>query len=140
MKRTFRVATVFTGAAACAATLTPAAQAAPVAPGVMTRATPDAIASDCGRSPTASVHLYYTISEKHSVPACVDSLGVAHLGKRFGSYCGGAWSGYLYVGGSARHFTAGTAYHNMFGVSVSKIDVTKFNPKYQSAMCVGFGP
>lgn len=72
MNRAFRVATVFTGTAACAAVLTPAAQAAVVAPGATVRFAPDASAHDCGSSPfdPFRLHLYYEASENHPDPAC----------------------------------------------------------------------
>lgn len=92
MKRTFQVATVFTGAVACAATLAPTADAATVAP--------DTTARNCTLGTLNAVHLYYSANAKHPVPACVSGTGYISFpgGKRFAGICGGAWSGTFYYG------------------------------------------
>lgn len=128
MKRSFRAATLFTGAAACAVALGPAAHAAPVAPGATARITPDITGGNCS-PPTvidSSVHLYYEASQKHPVPACFNGSGTWTLGKgkRFASYCAGAFSGYLYIDGTPRKFTDGI--HNLYGASVSKVRISKY--------------
>ena len=141
MKRTFRVATVFTGAAACAVGLAPpAAEAAPVAPGATARITPDITVRDCtGPNNTSSVHLYYRASENHVPAACFRSSGSYFwgTGKKFASYCGGAFSGYLFIDGEGRHFTAGSSYHYLYGASVSGIRITRHT---SSAPCRAYGP
>ena len=124
MKRSFRMATVFTGAAACAVTLAPVAKAAP--------AKPDASAGNCPAGIGGQqVHLYYTAAEKHPRPACVSSFGYIYIGagKKFSYYCGGAWSGWFWMDGNVGHFTDGGVYHHLYGVSVSAISLSKFNSR-----------
>ena len=137
MKRSFKVATVFTGAAACAVALTPAAEAAPVAPGATAR--PDTIGGNCNPSlAQVALHLYYTPSESHYLAACFSGEGTYWLGhgKRFAYYCAAQSSGYLYIGGVRRKFTGGT--HNLYGQSVSKISITNTN-KYSLYYCPPYG-
>jgi hypothetical protein len=91
MKRSFRVATVFTGAVACTAALTPAAKAAPAAEAIT--------AQNCSPGLVDNVHLYYAANQDHPLAACVGgrhgSLGLIRLGtgKQFSGMCGGAYSG-----------------------------------------------
>jgi hypothetical protein len=87
MKRSFQVATVFTGAVACATALAPTAEAATV--------TPDTTAKNCTVGSVAAVHLYYPASANHPLPACVSGAGYISWpgGKKFAGICGGAWSG-----------------------------------------------
>jgi hypothetical protein len=128
MKRSFRVATVFTGAAACAVALTPAAEAAPTAPGATARITPAATNHDCTSKSGQAIHLYYSLKENHTTPACIAGSGSVQWarGKRFASYCGGGYSGYMWIdGGQKRHFTAGVVYHDLYNVSVSKVAISK---------------
>jgi hypothetical protein len=128
MKRSFRVATVFTGAAAAAA-LAPAAAAyaAPVAPGATAGIAPDITGGNCftGAPFTSSTVLYYAASENHATGACFASKGTYTLGtgKRFQWYCAGQYSGHLWIDGSKRAFTEG--YHRLFNASVSKISISK---------------
>lgn len=139
MKRSFRVATVFTGAAALATGLAPMAQAGTVAPGV-TAAT---IGGDCNTAfaATASLHLYYTSSENHSLAACFTGFGTYTIGKgkRFAYYCAGEYKGHLYINGQARAFTSG--YHNLYGASVSKVSISNYNnlDSVSASACVTYG-
>jgi hypothetical protein len=135
MKRSFRVATVFTGAAT--AVLAPAAAyAAPAAPGATARITPDTTNHDCSKgsttiySRTNQVHLYYSSREHHPYPACIAGTGSPIIwgpGKRFSSYCAGAYSGYLDIDGSARRFTASSTVYPLFDASVSGIWISREN-------------
>jgi hypothetical protein len=128
MKRSFRVATVFTGAAAATvAGFAPAAGAATVAPGAATRITPDITGGNCSSNANSSVHLYYEASQNHARPACFNGDGTWPIGKgkRFVSYCAGGFSGYLYIGGTPKKFTRGT--HYLYGASVSKIEISKYS-------------
>src|ERR1700722_8775602 len=88
MKRSFRVATVFTGAVACATALAPTVEAAPAAAA-------DATAKNCAVNSGVAVHLHYAKSAKHTISACVNGLGLFDFGtgKRFSGICGGAYSG-----------------------------------------------
>jgi hypothetical protein len=125
MKRSFQVATIFTGAAACAVALAPAAGAAPLTPGNTARITPDTTARNCTSTFTSSVVLYYTPSENHSKNACVKGIGFVYLGqgKRFTAYCAGAYSGFFYINGNRRSFTEGS--HPLYSQAVSAISITK---------------
>jgi hypothetical protein len=127
MKRSFRVATVFTGAAACAVALAPAAEAVPVAPGTTSRITPDTTARDCTKTFTSSVVLYYSSKQNHSVNACIAGIGFVYFGqgKRFASYCAGAYSGFMYVNGTRRPFTEGS--HPTYGAAISAVSITRDN-------------
>jgi hypothetical protein len=95
MKRSFRVATVFTGAVATAAALAPAADAATVAPNTVT-------AGNCISNQDGGwVHLYYSANAHHSVAACIRN-GPGYFsfigGKKFAGICGGHWSGSFWYG------------------------------------------
>jgi hypothetical protein len=104
MKKPFRVATVFTGAAACAAAFTPAAAAMPTAAGATTHdlapgitATGNITATDdCGSATKGWLYLYYTASEHHG-PICLGGIGTAPLdpGTAMAGFCPGNTSGSL---------------------------------------------
>jgi hypothetical protein len=140
MKRSFKVATVFTGAAACAAAFAPTALAAPAAPGATAKVTPDIVGGDCPTNPFSSnnlLHLYYTPSEQHSLAACFGGKGIYTIGKGkyFSYYCAGQYSGHLWVNGVKKVFTAGT--HHFTG-SVSKVSISKSPHPYNSS-CGNYG-
>jgi hypothetical protein len=94
MKRSFRVATVFTGAVACATAVAPMADAATVTPNTVK-------AQNCAPNSGPNVHLYYSAKAKHSLAACLKG-GPGYFsfpgGKKFAGICGGAWSGIFYYG------------------------------------------
>jgi hypothetical protein len=142
MKRSFRVATVFTGAAACGAALAPAAHAAAVAPGATAALRPETThAGNCPAGETNSVRLYYTSSENHPTPLCAHGVSIASpstwgtTGKRFSSYCGGEYSGYMFLSGVPAHFTAGTAFHSLHRHVISGIDISKINTARTHSLC-----
>jgi hypothetical protein len=142
MKRTFRVATVFTGAAACGAALAPAAHAATAAPGATAALRPAVThAGNCPVSETNSVRLYYTSAENHLTPLCAHGVSVGSpsiwgtAGKRFSSYCGGEYSGFLFISGVPAKFTAGTAFHLLHNHIVSGIEISKINPARTHSLC-----
>jgi len=125
MKRVFRVATVFTGAAACAGVLTPAAQAAAVAPGATTRVTPAVTVNECSKLYVGSVYentleLEYTAGH---APVCFQGSGYWPVGTNahFRAYCADSKSGSLEIGGVWHPFTWGT--HNLYGQVVSAVSV-----------------
>jgi hypothetical protein len=129
MKRSFRAATAFTGAAACAVAFTPTADAATA------RITPDTLhAANCvGNASTPQLHLYYAASQHHPTPACVSgpvgSIVNWPSGKHFSSYCGGEYSGSLvFAGPTFAHFTHGAALHHLYGpvygVEISRVNTT----------------
>ncbi len=137
MKRSFRVATVFTGAAACAVALAPVAEAAPTAPaapGTTARVAPDAsiTAGNCPKNAsTTALHLYYPASAKHSLPACITGIVQAsipfHPAKKFQSYCGGVYSGYFFFSDleQAGHYTRGTTRHNLYKAPIQNVSISK---------------
>lgn len=127
MKRAFRVATVFTGAAACAAVAAPAAQAAPLAAGATARVAPDIVESTCPPGGAPKLVLYYTSGH---LPACFGSGGAVNVGgdPNFAKYCGGPYSGYLWINHARHYFTSGS--HNLYGQRVSKVSITGLNAAY----------
>lgn len=140
MKRSFRAATVFTGAAACAVGLAPTAHAAPAAPGATAKITPAATANTCNPYLTAthSVHLYYEPSENHPTPACIYGIGITTWGhgKRFEAYCAGWYSGYMSIHSQRRHFAAGRSTHLLYGASVTGIDISRIYASRSSFSCL----
>jgi hypothetical protein len=122
MKRSLRVSTVFTGAVACAAAMTPAAHAAVVAPGATGRVTPDIGASPCPNGDLLGnvLVLHYTPSEHHG-PECFGGSGRWYVGAgvRFASYCATSKSGSLLVDGRWQRF--GPGLHHLYGQSVTSI-------------------
>jgi hypothetical protein len=94
MKRSFRVATVFTGAVACATALAPTAEAATAT------VTPDTTGGNCAANSGPAAHLYYSAKAHHSLAACFNGAGYYSFigGKKFAGVCGGAWSGSFYYG------------------------------------------
>ena len=137
MKRSFRVATVFTGAATCAVALAPTAHAAPAAPGATAMITPKGItANDCTAGEWNWAHMYYTAAERHSIPACFAGTGVYNIpgNKRFTFFCPGNNSGYIqYKSHGSASFVAGEHSINLFSLIVSKVSIVQhFDP---SARC-----
>jgi hypothetical protein len=127
MKRSFRVATVFTGAAACAAVITPAAQAAPMALGPTARITPDAVTvGKCSPNVNGNyntLELVYTASEHHS-PVCFHGSGYWFIGSgvKFAEYCADSKSGFLDVNNmGGEKFTPGT--HDLYGQYVEAVSI-----------------
>jgi hypothetical protein len=126
MRKSVRVATVFTGAAACTAALAPTAQAAVVTPGARATTIPDITGGNChGSSNSVRVQLVYSANQHHSTNACFSGTGYYIIGgaKRFAYYYGGDWSGILWIDGSPRRFTHGHVYHQLYGASVSAISI-----------------
>jgi hypothetical protein len=99
MKKPLRMATVFTGAAACAAAFAPTAAAAATAPGTATgTATTTATAGkplpsnideiDCTASDSHWVHLYWPGYADHG-PTCLGYAGVKEVDHSFVGFCPG---------------------------------------------------
>lgn len=121
MKRSFRVGAVFTGAAAFAVGMAGTAHAAP--------ARADYFVGNCEGASGGDVHLYY--GSTHVTPACIspsyigENMYLWPSGKKFLSYCGGDWSGYIdFLDGRQGHFTRDSARHKLYspvtGVYFSK--------------------
>jgi hypothetical protein len=101
MKTKLRMATVFTGAAACAAAFTPTAAAATTA--TAPKLLPGNIEEvDCTAADSHWVHLYWLPSSDHG-PTCLGYKGTKLVDHWFASFCSGnnyGWISYLsYYGG-----------------------------------------
>jgi hypothetical protein len=100
MRKAFKVATVFTGAAACATTFVPAAGAATVRPATSHW--------DCSIGPrTTATVLWWPTSKDHG-PTCVGGANQNHestpLGTIYTSYCPGDNFGYIYTSSPAVYY------------------------------------
>jgi hypothetical protein len=102
MRKSFRVATVFAGAAACAAAFAPAAGAAPATPKAITP-------NDCTAGEYDWAHMWYTVAERHPTPACYGGTGGYRIpgSKRFVQFCPGGNSGFLGTSRGIVPFSAG---------------------------------
>jgi hypothetical protein len=128
VKRSFRAATVFTGAATCAVALAPAAHAEVVAPGgTAAKVAPDLKGTCTNNAFTDSVHLYYEKSENHATAACYNVEGsvIPVKANKWWYYCGGV----------ARKFTAGTAYHALGKQVISDVFISKYVAKDVNDLC-----
>jgi hypothetical protein len=93
MRTAFKVATVFTGAAACAAAFAPAAGAATTAKTQLME--PGAFHKNCTGGSTRSVHFYYPMAADHG-PTCVGEAGSTSLGgTHYSSVCTGNNNGFF---------------------------------------------
>jgi hypothetical protein len=114
LKKKLSVASVFTGAAACAAAFTPTAAAAATAPGTATRAdTLTAAAADnplpgniteinCTAADAHWFHLYWPAYSDHG-PTCLGYEGTKDVDHSYVEYCAGnnyGWLTYLSVNGA----------------------------------------
>jgi hypothetical protein len=106
MKRSFRVATAFTGTAAAVAAFAPAAAAATTATAKaqevkiqeakIQEIKPDIGVTNCPSSPIwlTSFHFYYPPSGHHG-PTCVGEAGTATLFVKYQAWCAGNNRGYF---------------------------------------------
>jgi len=89
MRTGFKVATAFTGAAACAAVFTPGATAVAATTARTQVLEPDAFHINCTGGSTTSLHFYYPASADHG-PICVGEHGTTSLnGTYYASFCAG---------------------------------------------------
>jgi len=133
MRRAFKVATVFTGAAACAAAFTPATMAGAATTGQMK---PDTSVRECYKSPTTSAALWYRASAHHG-PICFG--GANHAGPVYLSYayftrfCAGNNSGSYYRDGTGPvSFSRGNM--KTVNAGVGSLTISKW---YGSDHCTG---
>jgi hypothetical protein len=119
MRRSFRAATVFTGATAAAIAFVPA-------PAAHASSILGGNCSNPDFGPFA-LTLKYSSHEHHSVDACFSGIGNWPLGNapKFVSYCGGAWSGYLWINHTAERFTPGSKFHHLYNVPVSRVLISR---------------
>jgi hypothetical protein len=138
MKRSFRVATVFTGAAACAVARVPAAQAAPAA-GATAKITPQGItANDCTAGEWNWAHMTYTAAERHPVSACFGGTGVFKIpgNKRFTYFCPGDNSGYIQPKSHGRvSFVASENQIPLFSEIISTVSIIQHFGGHGSSRC-----
>jgi hypothetical protein len=129
MRKSFQMATVFTGAAACAAAFAPTAGAAtasttPVArAGAVTASTSPAIrasivSKECGAGTNTWVHVYFPAGADHG-PVCFGDRGDTGVSNIIlAGLCGGNNSGWIngystdHLGAKYIHFVRGTGERN----------------------------
>lgn len=100
MKRSFKVATAFTGVAACATVMAPAAGAA---------TTMRDTAMNCTANTAPWVHLYYSPNQHHPTPACFGNNGANFIthGQKFSELCTGNNFGFFVISGATSPFGSG---------------------------------
>ena len=100
MRKSFKVATAFTGTAAATAMFAPAAGAATV--------TPDVSHFNCN-APTFFGTVLYRPASAHHGPTCVSGFGKTNLGSTYFQYfCAGGFSGnIIFPDRAARHYNPG---------------------------------
>jgi len=135
MKRSFQAAIVFAGAAALGTAVAPTAHAST-----------HARAFGCGANTVSGsgqfLHLYYKV-KSHNNAACIEAYGTGESTSsfaptRFQYYCGGAHSGYLYISGEARHFTAGGTYHKLYNALVSGVYISNIHSAGTQNYCAKY--
>ena len=137
MRTAFKVATAFTGAAACAAAFTPAAEAAPTTTATAAARTqlmmPDTAHHNCTVGPATTSAVFYWPASKHHGPTCVGGLPNLHVrtslgGTDFSKMCAGNNSGYFFVHtlNSPMGFTRGTT-KNILGFQVSQVSISQWH-------------
>jgi hypothetical protein len=141
MRKSFRVATAFTGAAAAVTGFAPAAGAATAAPAVTPAATGTAHAGNCTQAKTYDLVLHYAKAERHASPACVTGTGFVAIGDggvHFSSYCAGAaFSGYLWINHSPRPFADNATLHKLYGADVSGVTIYSHGVIGNAPKCAG---
>jgi hypothetical protein len=128
MRKSFKVATVFTGAAAAAAVFAPAAGAA-------TTTTPVTHHFNCTIGPRANATVLYWPTSKHHGPTCVSgSWGSTSLGNTYFTYfCAGPYSGAInFPNGGYRLYSKGEGYGTL-NQEVTSVDLFGWNAGYTCA-------
>ncbi len=134
MKKSFRVATMFTGIAAASA-LTPTATAMAATPGTTDQATPKISVEHCNSSNRPWVHLYYTAAENHG-PACFGNNGTYNItsGTRFVEACTGNNYGYLRFSGGAPYYFGTGEFIGFSSLRVTTVHISGHTTQY-SLVC-----
>jgi len=124
MRNAKKVATVFTGAAACAAAFTPAAQAATTqtAHGQQTTAAPRT-AHNCTIGPPTTSVVFTWPASRHHGPTCVNTLGPTALGAKFVNVCPGDYNISLLVSGTWIHVPHSQSFTANGPRTISWVDV-----------------
>jgi hypothetical protein len=130
MRRAFRVATVFTGTAACAAGFAPAAMAAKTAK--TEQAEPATSHWNCAVGPRTKATVFWWPSTKGHGPTCVGGANGERqwstLGTEYSSYCPGDNWGYFHAlyGGSYR-IHPGETKHALNNDYVSSVYISRYS-------------
>jgi hypothetical protein len=139
MRRAFKVATVFTGAAACAAAFTPAAEAAPMTTAKTELITPDTAHHDCAVGPATTSAVFYWLPSAHHGPTCVGGdpdydVNTSLGGNAFSKMCAGNNYGEFYVVGDSIpfHFIPGQV-SDIYDLPVSVVFISKWYGDYKCA-------
>ena len=130
MRKAFKVATVFTGAAACTALFAPGAEAATATAGkpqlIML---PDTTHKNCTIGPRTTSTVFWWPASKNHGPTCVGGGGDYDVstslgGNVFTSYCPGNNFGiFLSKGGDIRSYSPGTGKIHL-GVGVKEVNIS----------------
>jgi hypothetical protein len=137
MRRAFKVATVFTGAAAAAAAFTPAAMAA-TATGAQRMEPATSSPRNCNQNLLSTTSMVFTwLPSAHHGQTCIGDGDTRRRGigtspsANYGNYCAGNNSGYLYYSGLRKKtFTPGhpgRATSGLGGAFVSFVSITGFH-------------
>lgn len=123
MKRSFKAATAFTGAAVCAVTMAPAAGAVTAVPET---------AQNCTAATATWVHLYYSSKQDHPTPACFGNNGPNYLtnGQKFSEMCTGNNYGIIKVAGEIEAFNSNALWIFAPPLKVSSVWITGHTAKY----------
>jgi len=119
MRKAFQVATVFTGAAACAAAFTPTAMAATATPTKTQQINaPDIVKKNCGGGSVTRSMVFVWANQAAHGPTCVGGSpggpGTVSLsGNSFGGFCTGNNYGWLIENGTRRDFHQFSSAHSV---------------------------
>jgi hypothetical protein len=129
MKRSFKVATVFTGATAFAAAFTPTAGAVTVSAKTQL-IKPDIFKKNCTLGhPTTSVHFYWPAAAHHG-PTCLGEAGTTSLGGTvFASFCAG--NNYGWFSASGVHVPFGQSETLFVGAPVHQVHISHWQDSYK---------
>ena len=113
MRKAFKVATVFTGAAACAAMGAPAAEAATAANA--RQAEPATSVRNCAIGPRTTSMVFWWPNAANHGPTCLGGfanrgVSVDLEGNKFRAFCGGNNYGTIYTNPNAKWVVSGVTY------------------------------
>jgi hypothetical protein len=136
MRTAFKVATVFTGAAACAAAFTPAATAATVTTLKTNEVHPDTVKRDCAIGPTTTSMVFWWEPLSAHGPVCVGSADNpaknVNLGGQYFSYiCTGNNYGWLSDGNGSHVKFRQSDYPAPWGLPVYTVHISGHGGSYR---------
>jgi hypothetical protein len=130
MRKAFKVATVFTGAAACAGAFAPAAGAATTVRAQ--QAEPATSHWNCAIGPRTKAAVFVWPSDTHHGPTCVGDANennqATSLGTYYNSYCPGNNYGYVFtsLAGVSYRLHPGETRHSIY-VNVPRVLISWFS-------------